>query len=493
VSRSSRRRGHALLAALLVALSSGDGGAGGPRGPGPAREPSNGGRFQSGPARPNPGGRARDGFGTSPGRGNDKELGRSQDLGRAENLGRADKVERSERQREPSRNERAGRGSEARAAERPLREDPTFSRLIQHVPSLREIVDKHEGKFSKELTPASREILDKAERIMSGAAHPEARTEVAVPERVQEAVAKVDAAKKVRVEARPDRLEKPSDKSTLVQPRFSARAATAKGNRYVVKYVRGLYSQSTNAQKNVDRLGQEIARRSPDARYEPRATKKEVDRVEQKVREKAGNAAKIYDFAGGRVIYPTVSKLCEGLAHAVETLAPRKEEIARVKDRITHPQDSGYRDIMLNVRMKGGHIAELRFELEGLQELSNAQHLAYEIGRELDDRATREERELTPAEARLQKAFDEVTGPKFDAAMEAVLKLDRPGHAAQPRRVPGHARVFRPLPWRGHGHPGGAKTNASARFRVTAWAPAAGASRLARPPTRFRRARTRSL
>jgi hypothetical protein len=433
VATSRSRPRHALLAALLIVLGAANADAGGARGPEPAKGPNNGGRFQPGPARPNAGGRARDGFGTSPGRGNERNLGRPENLGRTENLGRADRLERSERQREPPRNERAGRATEARPTETPLREDPTFARLIEHVPSLREIVDKHEEKLGKELSPGSREILDKAERIMSGAAHPEARTEVALPEYLQRTVATVEAAKKERVESRPE-------KSSLVQPKYGERAATAKGDRYLARYIRRLFSQSTKAQKDVDRLGQEIARRSPDARYQPRVTKKEIDRVWQKVREKTGNASEIYDFSGGRVVYPTVAKLCEGLGHALETLKVRKEEIARIKDRITHPVGSGYRDIMLNLRMKGGFITELRFELEGLQELSDQQHLPYEIRRELDDLAVRDGRELTPAESRLQKAFDEVTGPKFDEAMRAVLNLERPGHAAQPRRVPGRAR-----------------------------------------------------
>jgi hypothetical protein len=443
-SKSTARPPHPWLAALLVALAAASVAAGPARGPEPSRGPNNAGRFQSGPAKPNAGGQARDGSGASRGRPNDKSFGRVEDLGRTHNAERADKLERAERQREPARNERAARATEARAAERPLREDPTFARLIERVPSLREIVDKHEEKFTEKLTPERRAILDKAERIMSGAAHPEPRSEVTLPGTLQPAVARVEAATKERVETRPDR-------SSLVQPKYSERAAAAKGERYLAKYIRRLYSQSTKAQRDVDRLGQEIARRSPDARYEARATKKEIDRVWQKVREKSGNASEIYDFSGGRVVYPTVAKLCEGLGHALETLKVGKEEIARVKDRISHPVGSGYRDVMLNLRMKGGFITELRFELEGLQPLSDQQHLAYEIRRELDDLAVTEGREPTPAETRLKKAFDEVTAPRFDEAMREVLNLERPGHASQPRRLPGRVRPFAPLRWRGDG------------------------------------------
>jgi hypothetical protein len=415
LTRVKTARRPALLAALLVALASGSGNAGGGRGTGPepGKGPSNGKRAEPGAAKSSNGG-ARDGSGPSPRSGS----GRS-DLTRPENLGRV-----------------APEHSEAHRPERPLREDPTFARLIDHVPSLAKIVDKNEAKLAKGLTESNKAILEQAARIMSeGREAPPAKTgpEIRPPESLQQAVAGAKQA-----------IPKPERTGTLKQPGFKADEARRTPVVTIKNYVQGLQGKSREAQERLDTLGQKVAERAGDGQYQRRPSEKDFTRIMQKVREKQGDASQLYDLAAGRVVYPTMEKLSAGLAQTAKALEGTGATIVRVKERFSDPMSSGYRDVLMNIRTKEGIVTELRFELEPLLKISEGEHLPYEIKRGLDDLASREKRELTPDERRLKDTLDQITKPIYDAAFARALGPDAPGHASQPRRAPGRARPFRP-------------------------------------------------
>jgi hypothetical protein len=404
----------ARLATLLVALASGSATAGGGRGPGaePGKSQSNGARAEPGAARPGAGGRARDGSAPSQKRS-------EKNLERPENLGRSPAAR-----------------SETRGPERPLREEPTFARLIEHVPSLAKIVDKNEAKLKQGLTEVNKAILAQAARLMGEGAPAQpahAGPEIRPPESLQRAVA--DAKQAIP----------PGERGrTLTQPGFKAEQARQTPVVTIRAYLRDLQGKSREAQAHLDTLGEKIAQGPGEGRYEKRPGEKDFTRIMQKVREKEGDASQLYDLAAGRVVYPTMEKLTAGLAHTAEALHGTGATIVRVKERFSEPMASGYRDVLMNIRTKEGIVTELRFELEPLLKISEGEHLPYEIKRGLDDLASREKRALTPDERRLKDTLDELTKPTYDAAFARALGPDAPGHASQPRRVPGRARLSRP-------------------------------------------------
>jgi hypothetical protein len=378
---------RAPLIVLVAALGAVNAQAAPARGPDPARRPGNGDRA---------GGRGRDGLGASFRGGGERERGRADDLGRAENLGRGDPASKTER------------------PERPLREEPAFARLIEHVPSLSKIVDKNETTFRQGLTDGNKAILEKAARILNGgeeAAPAKAVQKIAPPESLQRAVATARQA-----------IPRTERDRTLEQPHFDVEAARRAPVVYMRAYVRDLQARSDDAQEKLDTLGEQIARGSPDAHYERRPDKKDFTRIMQKVREKDGIASQLYDLAAGRVVFPTMEKLSAALEHAPQALEGTGATIVRVKERFTEPMASGYRDVLMNIRTREGIVTELRFELEPLVEIAKQEHLPYEMKRGLDDLASRERRELSPDEARLKDALDQVTRPKYDQAFERLLR-----------------------------------------------------------------------
>jgi hypothetical protein len=69
-----------------------------------------------------------------------------------------------------------------------------------------------------------------------------------------------------------------------------------------------------------------------------------------------------------------------------------------IKDRFVRPPSSGYRDVLLKLRMSNGHVAELRLHLVAVEGVAEWEHALYEIRRDLDAIAKAANRPLTLAE-----------------------------------------------------------------------------------------------
>ena len=70
-----------------------------------------------------------------------------------------------------------------------------------------------------------------------------------------------------------------------------------------------------------------------------------------------------------------------------------------MKDRALEPLVSGFWDIHLNLCMPNGHIAELQLHLKEIRQYSIARgHDGYEQIRDMEARAARENRSLSPEE-----------------------------------------------------------------------------------------------
>lgn len=93
-----------------------------------------------------------------------------------------------------------------------------------------------------------------------------------------------------------------------------------------------------------------------------------------------GKASGLVDILGGTIEYATFQDTVNGFKQcAIQGLKSIRE-----KNRIAQPTSQGYRDIMLNVELSTGHIAELQFNLTGMLKAKSVGHKQYEEARSLE-------------------------------------------------------------------------------------------------------------
>src|SRR5690606_17207928 len=127
-----------------------------------------------------------------------------------------------------------------------------------------------------------------------------------------------------------------------------------------------------------------------------------------------GDPLQVLDIAGAKIQYDNL----DTLYWALDLIIQRPDvKIVRFKDRFAKPFGSGYQDILMNLRMSNGHIAEFRLHLKAMDEVANIEHATYEFKRSTDAMAKAEGRQITDAEQALLNALDARTRPVFDQAL----------------------------------------------------------------------------
>lgn len=100
----------------------------------------------------------------------------------------------------------------------------------------------------------------------------------------------------------------------------------------------------------------------------------------------------------------------------------KEVEIVKFKDRIQNPVTSGYRDILMNIKMKNGHIVEFRLHLKEIDKAAAIEHNTYKIIRSIEAQAKIEGRKLTLSEFNQIKELRDQTKELYDKAWEKVNK-----------------------------------------------------------------------
>ena len=140
---------------------------------------------------------------------------------------------------------------------------------------------------------------------------------------------------------------------------------------------------------------------------------KSRERAEQKARQDS-TPRKLKDIVAHTLVYPDEKALMQALPQFEKEYGP-----IELKNRFENPPDSGYRDILANVRVKeaDGHIAEIQLTTEAmLQAKEGLGHKIYEVQRELDDIAKR----TNNAEAtELALEFDKISKEYYEAAAQS--------------------------------------------------------------------------
>ncbi|MEV5629421.1 toxin glutamine deamidase domain-containing protein [Micromonospora tulbaghiae] len=163
---------------------------------------------------------------------------------------------------------------------------------------------------------------------------------------------------------------------------------------YRLAYIDRLYADAVVAQQELNRLAVNLAAHDgiPGWRTEPKSRERVLDKLEG---EYEYDASQLKDLAGAKVQFDSLDAVYQALGRLA---ADPEVVILHIKDRFLDPQASGYRDLLLNLRMSNGHVGELRLHLVSLDDIAEWEHSLYEVRRDLNAMAEIEGRPLTQGE-----------------------------------------------------------------------------------------------
>ncbi|MEV7551697.1 toxin glutamine deamidase domain-containing protein [Amycolatopsis sp. NPDC089917] len=149
---------------------------------------------------------------------------------------------------------------------------------------------------------------------------------------------------------------------------------------------------------------------------------KDDDRAKAKIAGYDGDASKLTDLVGVKIQFDTLADVYNAL-NAV--MADPDLEIVSFDDRFANPQDSGYRDLQMNVRLPNGHVAELRLHLRHIDTVSAYEHALYEVRRDFPTYNRTldgdNKKKLSPEQALLEAALMDRVREKFMAGLRKGL------------------------------------------------------------------------
>lgn len=126
---------------------------------------------------------------------------------------------------------------------------------------------------------------------------------------------------------------------------------------------------------------------------------KEPDRALAKILgDYRGDPKQISDITRGRFVVQNATQvrtLQKYIAENADSLG-----LEKTKNRFEVPSDTHFRDINMKLRMKNGHVVELRIELDDMVRVAKQTHSPYAQVQMIERRAEIEKRDMTAAEAR---------------------------------------------------------------------------------------------
>jgi hypothetical protein len=166
---------------------------------------------------------------------------------------------------------------------------------------------------------------------------------------------------------------------------------------YRSTYVDQLYADAAVAQQELNALARRLA--GDHGRPGWRTGPKGRARVLDKLVEYKNDASRLKDLAGAKVQFFRLDDIYRALD---QLAADPRVVILDIKDRFLKPQQSGYRDVLLNIQTSNGHVGEFRLHLESLDGVAEWEHALYGVRRDLEALSLAEDRPLTPVEAALR-------------------------------------------------------------------------------------------
>ncbi|ONF63056.1 hypothetical protein AVR91_0236310 [Amycolatopsis keratiniphila subsp. keratiniphila] len=174
-------------------------------------------------------------------------------------------------------------------------------------------------------------------------------------------------------------------------------------------------------QGDLNRIAERIAEEN-NGESSGRPGPKDDDRAKAKIAGYDGDASKLTDLVGVKIQFDTLADVYNAL-NAV--MADPDLRIVSFDDRFANPQDSGYRDLQMNVRLPNGHVAELRLHLRHIDTVSAYEHALYEVRRDFPTYNRTldadNKKRLSPEQALLEAALMDRVREKFMAGLRKGL------------------------------------------------------------------------
>ncbi|WP_410587476.1 toxin glutamine deamidase domain-containing protein [Amycolatopsis sp. lyj-23] len=178
-------------------------------------------------------------------------------------------------------------------------------------------------------------------------------------------------------------------------------------------------------QGTLNRITERIAGETdghPGFRPEP----KDDVRALAKIAKYGWDGSRLTDLVGAKIQFERVADMYRAL-DAVR--GDPELTIVKFSDRLADPQDSGYRDLQMNVRLPNGHVAELRLHLTHIDDVASYEHALYEVRRDFETLSRKEGRGgfFSPEEAALVAALTEQVRGRFGEAFRRGLTSEESG------------------------------------------------------------------
>lgn len=184
----------------------------------------------------------------------------------------------------------------------------------------------------------------------------------------------------------------------------------------------GLYRQAEETAPELRRVTNSLAEETGGRASFPPAEEgnpfglKGRPRAEERVGDFAGDASQLVDITRSSLVYDSLPQLYRALDHI-----RGRADIVGIKDRIMNPMASGYRDILLKVRMPNGHVSEMQLHLGPVLDVKNGPgHDLYNRQRAIWSAADRENRAVTPAERADIARYDQEMRVLYQRAYDSV-------------------------------------------------------------------------
>lgn len=132
------------------------------------------------------------------------------------------------------------------------------------------------------------------------------------------------------------------------------------------KQMKHLYAKARVAQKELREITKEMSEAiGGRALFSGGRGLKGVKRARQKVRQElAGDATRLTDISRATMVFGSLEQMYAGLTFIAGKGGKFDHQLIEVRDRFVNPRPTGYRDILLKLRMSNGHIAELQLNVE---------------------------------------------------------------------------------------------------------------------------------
>lgn len=173
-----------------------------------------------------------------------------------------------------------------------------------------------------------------------------------------------------------------------------------------------LYEEASEAQKELYPLVTSVASKTKGQPKLPDSLKG-MERAKQKIAtDYGGDASRLVDIARASIVYTSFASVMDGLAQCTQSM-----NVVREKNRFVEATPAGYRDILLNVKLSNGHVAELQLHLQQILDVkSGVGHKLYEEIRTLQAEAEQAKRQLTAEEQAKVEELLKQSKEHYDAA-----------------------------------------------------------------------------